>query len=186
MPISRKKRQASEDSPTSNQSARADPGIRFRPTRGVTVRFRFVAGLAVALSAVALGWLGWMWVGTWQVREGLAWARRRMEAKNYEAARNRLAQLSAWWPRQGEVEYLLGECEASLRRPEAALAAWGRVRAGSPAYAMATLARGRALLSLGRLTEAEMALATAAKGVGAAAQKRAGLAPALALGRPAR
>ncbi len=129
-------------------------------------RSRFAVGIAIGLLAMVLGWLGWLMVGGWQVRAGLAWARGRMEVKQYAAARDRLARLSASWPRQGEVDYLLGECEASLGRPEAALAAWARVQPGSPAFALAVLARGRALLSLGRLTEAETALVAAARGAG--------------------
>ena len=104
-------------------------------------RSRFAVGIAIGLLAMVLGWLGWLMVGGWQVRAGLAWARGRMEVKQYAAARDRLARLSASWPRQGEVDYLLGECEASLGRPEAALAAWARVQPGSPAFALAVLAR---------------------------------------------
>jgi len=132
------------------------------------VRSPFAAGIAIGLLAIVLGWVGWLLVGGWQVRDGLAWARRRMEAKQYAAARDRLARLSAWCPRQGEVEYLLGVCQTSLGRPEAALAAWARVPAGSPAVAVAALAGGRTLQSLGRLTEAEAAFGMAARGGGAA------------------
>ncbi|MGO9921010.1 MAG: FG-GAP-like repeat-containing protein [Isosphaeraceae bacterium] len=130
------------------------------------VRSRIAAGIAIGLLAMVLAWSGWLLAGGLQVRAGLAWAKGRMEVQQYAAARDRLARLSAWWPRQGEVEYLLGECEASLGRPEAALSAWARVPAGSPALALAVLARGRALLSLGRLTAAETALVAAARGAG--------------------
>jgi tetratricopeptide (TPR) repeat protein len=89
-----------------------------------------------------------------------------MDAKQYESARRRLAGLSTWWSHHGEVDYLLGECEASLGRPDAALSAWAHVQPASPVFPTASLARGRALLSLGRLTEAETALAAAARNPG--------------------
>jgi len=128
----------------------------------VTFRSRFAAALACGLLVLVLAWVGWLLVGGWQVRAGLSWAERRIEAKQYAAARDRLARLSTWWPRQGKVEYLLGVCEASLERPEAALAAWSRVPMGSAAFALAALAKGRTLRSLGRLTEAESAFGMAA------------------------
>src|SRR5437016_1403471 len=115
------------------------------------VRPRFAAGIAIGLMVAALAWVGWLLVGTWQVRDGLAWARRQVAEGRYAPARSRLARLSAWWPRRGEVEYLLGVCEAALGRPEDALVAWGRVPAGSPPAAATALARGRTLQALGRL-----------------------------------
>src|SRR5262249_42561948 len=71
----------------------------------------------------------------------------------------------AWWPRDAEVEYLLGKCEAELERPDSALAAWARVPARSPQAAAAAIAKGRTLVhSLGRLTDAETAYRDAARG----------------------
>src|SRR5262249_4380264 len=102
-------------------------------------------------------------------RDGLAWARRQIAEGRYATARSRLARLSAWWPRRGEVEYLLGVCEAALGRPEDALAAWGRVPVGSPPAGAAGLAGGRTLQGVGRLTEAEAADRAAARGTAATA-----------------
>src|SRR5579883_1910786 len=127
------------------------------------VRSRFPVIVVVALLGMVLAWVGWLLVGGRQVRDGLSWAKEQIEAKRYAPARDRLARLSAWWLRDGEVEYLLGMCEAELGRPDAALAAWARVPAGSPLAAVAALAEGRTLVrSLGRLTDAEAAYREAA------------------------
>jgi thioredoxin-like negative regulator of GroEL len=128
------------------------------------VRSRIAAGIAIGLLAVVLGWIAWLLVGHWQVRKGLPWATRRMDAKQYALARDRLAWLSTWWPRQDDVAYLLGGCEAELGHPEAALAAWGRVPSGSPRAAVTNLAKGRLLVrALGRLADAETCYRAAAR-----------------------
>src|SRR5690349_21334427 len=91
-------------------------------------RPRWVAGVAIgSMAAAALAWVAWLMVGGGMVRDGLAWARGRMVEGGFAAARDRLARLSAWCPRDDEVALLLGECEAKLGRPEAALSAWGSV-----------------------------------------------------------
>ncbi len=129
------------------------------------VRSRIAAGIAIGLLTAVLGWIAWLLVGRWQVREGVGLATRRMDAKQYAPARDRLAWLSAWWPRQGDVEYLLGACEAELGHVEAALAAWGRVPPGSPRAAVTNLAEGRLLVrALGRMADAEGCYRAAVRG----------------------
>jgi tetratricopeptide (TPR) repeat protein len=129
-------------------------------------RSRIVMTIASTLLGLVLAWAGWLLVGFWQVRDGLAWAKRRIDAGAYGPARDRLAGLSAWWPHHDEVAYRLGVCEVALRRPNQALAAWARVPAGSPLAAATQLARGRTLVhSLGRLRAAEAAYRMAARGV---------------------
>jgi enediyne biosynthesis protein E4 len=114
--------------------------------------------IVVILLGIGLVWVAWFLVGGWQVRHGLAQAKQQVDSGHYGPARDRLAGLSTWWPRRAEVDYLLGECEARLGRPDAALAAWGRVPASSPLAVSANLARARALLRLqGRFIEAEAA-----------------------------
>ncbi len=136
-----------------------------RPIEGMMVRSRIAAGIAIGLLTVVVGWIAWLLVGRWQVRDGLLWARRRMDAKQYPVARDRLAWLSIWWPRQEDVAYLLGVCEAELGHPEAALAAWGRVPSGSPRAPERALAEGRILVrALGRLADAETCYRAAARG----------------------
>jgi tetratricopeptide (TPR) repeat protein len=141
-----------------------------RPVEVVMRRFRFLAFIGVTLVVLVLSGLTWVWVGAWQVRDGLAWARRRMRTGEIAAARDRLARLSAWCPRDGELEYLLGVCEAELKRPDAAVAAWARVPGSSPAAGAAARASGRVLVrAVGRLTDAEAAYRAAAHGTGAIA-----------------
>jgi predicted Zn-dependent protease len=121
--------------------------------------------IMAAMLAAVLAMIGWLAVGSWQVRGGIAWARQRMQAGEYAAARDRLSRLSAWCPRDGELEYLLGVCEAELKHPDAAIAAWARIPGGSQARVAAALARGRVLVrGLGQLTDAEAAFRDAARG----------------------
>src|SRR5581483_5070062 len=99
-----------------------------RRTEGMMVRSRVAAGVAFGLPVLAvLASIAWLLLGHWQVRDGLRWATRRMDAKQYAPARDRLVWLATWWPRQPEVSYFLGVCEAELGHPDAALAAWDRV-----------------------------------------------------------
>ena len=128
-------------------------------------RSRYLVALAVVSTGIGLAWVAWFLVGGWQVRDGLAKAKQQFDSGQYGPARDRLARLSTWWPRQAEVDYLLGECEARLGRPDAALAAWARVPPGSSLAVSATLARGRALVRLqGRFIEAEAAYREAIQG----------------------
>jgi tetratricopeptide (TPR) repeat protein len=137
---------------------------------GMALRRRLVLAVAAGVSAIVLAWGAWFLVGGWRVRAGVAWAREQMQREQYGPARDRLAGLSAGWPRRGEVEYLLGVCESKLGRTDAALDAWAHVPPRSPIAASAALARGRALMmSKGRFIEAEAALRSAARGTTARA-----------------
>jgi tetratricopeptide (TPR) repeat protein len=129
------------------------------------VRSRVAAGIALGLLAAVFSGMIWALVGRWQVREGLGWAARQMDARHFAAARDRLAWLSTWWPYRADVAYFLGACEAELGHPDAALAAWSRVPSSSPLAAMRSLAQGRLLVrTRGRLAEAETCYRAAAQG----------------------
>jgi tetratricopeptide (TPR) repeat protein len=122
------------------------------------------AGIAIGLAAGLLAWAGWLLVGGWQVGSGLAWARRQIAEGHYAAAHHRLAVLARRWPGHDEVASLLGDCEAKLGRPEAALASWRSVPSGSALAGPARLAEGRLLVrSLGRLGDAEVAFRSVAR-----------------------
>ena len=104
----------------------------------------FSVAIAVASLGIGLAWVAWFLVGGWQVRDGLAWAKLQIDSGQYGPARDRLARLAAWWPGRAEVEYLLGVCESTLGRTDAALAAWERVPAASPFAASSGPGPGRA------------------------------------------
>ena len=138
--------------------------------RGKVSRSWFLAAVVVTSCGLLLAWVAWFLVGNWQVRKDLARAKEQIHSGHHRRARDRLARLSAWWPRHGEVEYLLGVCESMLGRTDAALAAWARVPVTSPLAASAALSRGRVLArSNSRFIEAEAAYRAAALGTGARA-----------------
>ena len=133
-------------------------------------RSRWAAGIAVGLVAAALVWAAWLLLGGRQVRTGLEWAQQRMAEGDYAAARDRLERLAIWWPRDDRVAYLLGECEAKLGRPEAAVTAWRSLKTDSVLAGPARLAEGRLLVhSLGRLGDAERAFRAVIRGGGSVA-----------------
>ncbi len=126
---------------------------------------RLVVGLASALLATALAWAGWVIVGGQQTAKTLAWARPEIEAGRYESTAAVLNRISRWCPRNPEVEYLLGKCEAKLGHFDEALAALNRVLPGSPQADAAELARGQAILKFrARLSVAEAAFRNVSEG----------------------
>jgi tetratricopeptide (TPR) repeat protein len=127
-------------------------------------RSRLFNGIFVGLVALLLAWVAWQVIGNWQVRSGLSWARSQIEAGQYTPARDRLARLSALWPRNDDVAYLLGLCEAQLGRPQEAVAAWEQVSANSTLGPLRAITEGRTLVySLGRLKDAELLYRDAAR-----------------------
>ena len=133
---------------------------------------RRTARLAIALVlAGPLGWGAWstwsLWSDHRQAAEALRQARVDVAVGRWDAARDRLADLSARDPGRGDVEFLLGMCEASAGRVDAALAAWGRVPRQSDEAPQAAIRRARLALESGRFAVAERALADAPLGVAA-------------------
>ncbi|MDR3634978.1 MAG: FG-GAP-like repeat-containing protein [Isosphaeraceae bacterium] len=117
-----------------------------------------VLGLAVIASCVGTFW--------WFQRT-LGQARRAMEQGHHDRAREQLAQLSAWWPGQAEVEYRLGVCERAEGNAAAALAAWTRVPRNSPRADVADLRRAETFITdRGRFAEGEALLVPIAAGTG--------------------
>src|SRR5947209_8152506 len=98
--------------------------------------------LGVGLGAIACAAVTWGALRLSSERryqDELGRARRDMETGRYEAARGRLARLSAGWPGRAEVGYTLGVCEQELGRDDAALAAWSALPPRSPFAARAAL-----------------------------------------------
>ncbi|MHB1562241.1 MAG: FG-GAP-like repeat-containing protein, partial [Isosphaeraceae bacterium] len=120
--------------------------------------------LVGTVAAILLAGVGWLLAGGWAVERGVSWARRRMAEGHHAEARDRLARLSAWWPRDDRVSALLGECEARLDRPEAAIRAWRSISPDSPLAGSARLDEARVLIAaFGRLEEAERAFRAATR-----------------------
>ena len=91
----------------------------------------------------------------------LAAGRAEMESGRLETARKRLVRLAGEWPRDAEVAYQLGWCEALQGRLDAAIAAWRRIPVGSPQAGSLALQAARLAISLGRMAVAEEVLRSA-------------------------
>jgi tetratricopeptide (TPR) repeat protein len=112
----------------------------------------------LGLGVIALGWGAWSAIDSWRCRAALDLAKREMARGLHVAAAGRLVPLSARWPDWGEVGYLLGVCESSSGCPDAALAAWARVPAGSDFFMPAALRGAQVEMDRGRFAAAEQVL----------------------------
>jgi tetratricopeptide (TPR) repeat protein len=112
---------------------------------------------------VGLGLAAGIWIGVraaaeWRFRRELRRAERAYAAQQYREAGAMLAQLARSWPRRGEVEYWLGNCELKAGHTAAALEAWGRVPDQAREAQRAAVARGRVAMNTGRYALAETCL----------------------------
>jgi tetratricopeptide (TPR) repeat protein len=114
--------------------------------------------LAIGLAAGLAVWFAVRAVEKWRFQAELRHAQRDLSARRLGLAGVRLARLAQRKPGQGEVEYLLGDCEMALGHAEAAMSAWGRVPDHAPEAPLAALARGRAAIGTGRYGLAETCL----------------------------
>ena len=121
-------------------------------------------GLGVALAAWSIVPLLLEWRFQTQLRQ----ARREMDATRFDTAQTLLIDLARRWPGRGEVENSLAICEQHEGHADAALAAWGRVPADSPAGPGALLSRGQLAFDLGRYRLAETSLERAIRAGGEA------------------
>jgi tetratricopeptide (TPR) repeat protein len=141
------------------------PGQISPGQRPGTARKLLIGLLVIAVLAV-LGGVAARLRAAHQLHSELAEAGKEMEAGLLASARRRLARLAGQWPDQAEVAYQLGRCEAARGRPEAAMAAWARIRPDSSWAAPAALEFARAAIPMGRIAEAERILQTALHGDG--------------------
>jgi Flp pilus assembly protein TadD len=127
------------------------------------------AGLIVAVLATAMA-AGAAWYRARSRWLDLAEARQAMAEGRLALARERLSRLAERRPGDGEVLLLLGECELERGRRdpslgastrEAALDAWARVPASSPAFPRAAVLQATHLINSGRYSPAERVLDTA-------------------------
>jgi thioredoxin-like negative regulator of GroEL len=105
-------------------------------------------------------------VEAWRFEVALDAAKRAVVSGDFRSAGTSLARLSIRRPGRPEVEYLLGVCEEALGRPEAALAALGRVASDSPYATEAALRRARLGIGRGRFADAEAVVAPFSQGKG--------------------
>ena len=129
-------------------------------------RRRLLITLLVGAVLAAAVWLGLRSMEDQRFREELASARDEFGAQRFATARMRLASLAKLRPGDGDVGLMLGDCERMLGRPDAALAAWGRIPEGAAQSSQAGLSSGRLALGLGRFRVAEAGLLRAARASG--------------------
>ena len=67
-------------------------------------------------------------------------------------------ELAQRWPSDGQIMFLLGQCEELLGRPDRALAAWGRVPVSDPNFVRAAESQASVLINQGRFAPAETLL----------------------------
>ena len=127
-------------------------GFRMRVPR----RWRRLGILAVLL---ALAWVVFARLETWRARGELRLAQREIARGRLDAARRRLAALTARpGVLEGAADYWMGVCEALSGRPDAALRAFARVPEGYPFDPVGAYHEARANLARGRLHDAERRL----------------------------
>jgi enediyne biosynthesis protein E4 len=121
---------------------------------------------AAGIATLVAAWGTARAVDSWRIQSILKQAKQRLDARSPVEARRLLADAASRWPREGEVEFLLGACEQALGRPGAAEAAWSRVPADSPFAGHAAMLRVRLLLERDRYAAAEELLPVALRASG--------------------
>jgi tetratricopeptide (TPR) repeat protein len=114
--------------------------------------------LASGIGTVALVWGTLRAVEAQRFQAELDRAKLELGRGRYGAARARLVQLAARWPRRAEVDYLFGLCERGAGHPDAALAAWSRIPRRSSFAMPAVLWSSHVELDRGRFAAAERIL----------------------------
>ena len=120
-------------------------------------------GIVLALAALAggLGYGGLRLWGAWRYRTALVEIREQMQAGRHGAAARNLTTLLAREPDSDETAYLLGVCESTRGRTEAAEEAWARIPPGSGFAVPAMLGRATLLVDRGQFADAERLLTRA-------------------------
>src|SRR6476619_7057521 len=112
-------------------------------------RFLLAIGLGLVLCAI-VGLGSVRAIGIRRLNASLAQAKQEMAAGRQSSARRRLLTLAARWPRNDEIQYLLGLSEQACGRTAAAAEAWARVSAGSELAGLAEVNRARVEQRRGR------------------------------------
>ena len=122
--------------------------------------------LLIGLIALLAAWGTARAVDSWRYRASLEKVKTRIASGSPAEARRLLVEATAQWPREGELQFLLGVCEQALGRPEAAEAAWARVAPTSAFAGHAAMLRVRLLLKRDRFAAAEELLPIALRASG--------------------
>ncbi|QDV38988.1 FG-GAP-like repeat-containing protein [Tautonia plasticadhaerens] len=139
---------------------------------------RAVLAPAGVLAIVAASWAGWRWAearSEARYQAGIAAAKEDVLGGSVASARLKLQDLADRWPGRGEAEFLLGACEQSLGRLDAARDAWARVPADSGFGPNAALMLARLALRGHRMAEAERVLPRAIGAKGAQGRQARGM-----------
>jgi len=120
-------------------------------------------------SGVLLSLLAWVFVGhvnAMRHARMVQAAKVALSGHSTLEARRLLAEVTTSWPSDDEAAFLLGACEQSLGRPEAAAVAYARIPASSAFAAHAAMFRAKILLGRDSVAEAEPLLLMAMLGRG--------------------
>jgi tetratricopeptide (TPR) repeat protein len=128
-------------------------------------RWRFWVLLSGIVAALAVCGVARAY-NTWRSQRDLSAAKEALAARAPEKARRLLADAASRRPGDGEADFLLGACEQALHHPEAAEAAWARVKDDSPFAPAAAMLRARLVLVHDRFADAEPLLLKAVRGQG--------------------
>lgn len=119
--------------------------------------------LLASLCAAGLLWAGWAWWAHHRFRAEMQEIESEVVAGRYATAcRNLEDLLSRRWDPDGEIAYLLGNCELAQGRQRAADRAWARVGPGAAFSARAIEGRMHILLEAGQFAAAERLVTDAA------------------------
>ncbi len=115
-------------------------------------------GIGLTIGALGLGLLAAQAasnIRARRLRAELGQVQEMIDNGRLAVARKKLADLARHWPRDGQVCFLLGQCEEMLGRPDRAFAAWGQVPVSNPNFVRAVESHGSLLINLGRFAPAE-------------------------------
>ncbi len=96
-----------------------------------------------------------------RLRTELAQIQPMLDAGRVAAAREKLLNEARHWPRDGEVLFLLGQCEERLGRPDRAIAAWEQIAVSDANFVRAVESQASLLINQGRFAPAEARLVDA-------------------------
>ena len=122
--------------------------------------------LLIGLIALFAAWGTARAVDSWRYRTSMEKVKASIAAGSTSEARKLLVEAVERWPREGELQFLLGACEQALGRTQAAEEAWARVEPTSAFAGNAAMLRVRLLLKRDRFAAAEELLPIALRASG--------------------